>query len=572
MYASSTDSTDVRNKRMKALRRKEQLWSDRSWWVGMWRDIARHQQPFAGRFLLSDTNRPDSQAGHNILDEEAIFCADTLAAGFMSGATSPARPWHRLEVPDKDLMEYKPVKSWLYRVAELQRAIFSRSNTYNALRMGYEELGLFGTWADVVEDNFDTVLHHHPLTAGEYALATNDKNVVDTLVRELRMTVIQCVTKFGLDACSRTVRDLYNKGSFYAPVDVVHMITPRDESEREYGKRDALNMPWKSCYFEPAADEGHDKYLRESGYKRFPAITPRWSTRGRTVYGTSPGMNVRGSVKQLQHEQLSKGRAIDYQSNPPRQMHTSMRGQEHMVLPGRTVFTDQIGPQAGVRSAFDVPMNLQHLGEDIEQVRARIRRGYYTDLFLMLINDTRSGTSATEVAQRHEEKLLMLGPVLENVHNEGLSPLIDMSFDAIAEAGLLTGALEPPPELEGMPLQVRYISVLAQAQRMVAAAGVDRFLGTVGTIATQKADPTVWNKVDTDQTIDDYADMFGVNPEIVRDDEEVLAMREQQARKQAAADALGAAQAAASTAKDLAAAPMDQPNALTSIMQGLQGY
>ncbi|MEY2653434.1 MAG: hypothetical protein RLZZ524_461 [Pseudomonadota bacterium] len=570
MYSQHADA-GYNTTRGMMLRQKQALWNERSSWLNRWRDISRYQQPFAGRFLVTDNNRGDT-ADSQVLDETAIFCADTLAAGFMSGATSPARPWHRLEVPDKDLMEYKPVKSWLFRVAELQRAIFAASNTYNALRMGYEELGLFGTWADVVESEFETVIHHHPLTVGEYALATNAKNRVDTLVRELRMTVVQCIRTFGRENCSPVIRNLYDRGNYFDYVEVVHFIAPRDEREREYGKRDAKNMPWKSCYFEPNADSGYDKFLRESGYKRFPVIAPRWATRGRDVYGRGPGMNVRGSVKQLQHEQLAKGRAIDYQSNPPRVMHSSLRGQEHLTLPGRTSFSDVVGPQSGVRSAFDVPMNLQHLGEDIEDVRSRIRRGYYTDLFLMLANDNRSGVTATEVAQRHEEKLLMLGPVIENIHGEGLSPLIDISFDAISEAGLLQGNLAPPPELENMQLQVRFVSVLAQAQRMVAAGGMDRLLATVGTIATQKQDPGVWDKVDTDQTIDDYADMFGVNPEIIRSDDEVAAIAEQRAAQQRAQQQAAAAQQMAQTAKDLAGADMSGDNALTGIMRGLQGY
>jgi hypothetical protein len=44
-------------------------------------------------------------------------------------------------------MEVGPVKSWLHRVEILMRDVFSHSNTYRALHMLYEELGLFGTAA-----------------------------------------------------------------------------------------------------------------------------------------------------------------------------------------------------------------------------------------------------------------------------------------------------------------------------------------------------------------------------------------------------------------------------------------
>ena len=38
------------------------------------------------------------------------------------------------------------------------------------------ELGLFGTWATVVLPDYDNVLHHYPLTIGEYAISTSNRN------------------------------------------------------------------------------------------------------------------------------------------------------------------------------------------------------------------------------------------------------------------------------------------------------------------------------------------------------------------------------------------------------------
>jgi hypothetical protein len=186
-------------------------------------------------------------------------------------------------------------------------------------------------------------------------------------------------------------------------------------------------------------------------------------------------MEALGDVKQLQHEQLRKAQGIDYQTNPPIQVPTRTRAQAHARLPGGVMFVDAAGAQGGVRSAFEIQLNLQHLLADIQDVRERIRGAFYADLFLMLANDQRSGITATEVAERHEEKLLMLGPVLERLHNELLSPMIDMTFDYASDAGILP---EPPEELQGQELNIEFISTLAQAQRMVSAQGMDRLLGS----------------------------------------------------------------------------------------------
>lgn len=551
---------DPINRRQRLLARKAALWTERSSWVTHWREISEYQQPRAGRFVASDRNRGDKRTNH-ILDNTAVFGARTLAAGLMSGITSPARPWFRLEIKDKELMESGPVKTWLHDTASLLRAIFASSNTYRSLHTIYEELGLFGTGASVLLPDFDNVVHHYPMTVGEYALATDARGNVNTLAREFQMTVEQMAMQFGKDNLSTTVRNLYDKGAYDAWVDVVHLVEPR--RERDTRKLDGANKRFASIYVE-AGQDNQDKFLSESGFNRFPALTPRWVVTGNDVYGTSPGMECLGDVKQLQHQQLRKGQAIDYQVNPPLQVPSKYKEAHKARLPGGVFYVDSVGQSQGVRSAYDVNLNLQHLMLDIQDVRERIRSAYYADLFLMLANDNRSGITATEVAERHEEKLLMLGPVLERLHNELLSPLIDTTFEYAREAGILP---EAPPELEGMELNVEFISVLAQAQRAVATQGMDRLLGTVSQMAA--VNPNVLDKINFDQVVDDYGDAYGVNPKIIVPDDVAAGIRQQRAAAQQAAQAAATAPQVVESAKT--ASEIDTGN-LQDVLTSLQGY
>lgn len=551
---------DATNRRQRLLARKAALWTERSSWVTHWREISEYQQPRAGRFVASDRNRGDKRTNH-ILDNTAVFGARTLAAGLMSGITSPARPWFRLEIKDKDLMESGPVKTWLHDTATLLRGIFASSNTYRALHTIYEELGLFGTGTSILLPDFDNVIHHYPLTVGEYALATDAKGNVNTLAREFQMTVEQMAMQFGKENLSTSVRNLYDKGAYDAWVDVVHLVEPR--RERDTRKIDGANKRFASIYLESGQDN-QDKFLSESGFNRFPALTPRWVVTGNDVYGTSPGMECLGDVKQLQHQQLRKGQAIDYQVNPPLQVPAKYKEAHKSRLPGGVFYVDSVGQSQGVRSAFDVNLNLQHLMLDIQDVRERIRSAYYADLFLMLANDTRSGITATEVAERHEEKLLMLGPVLERLHNELLSPLIDTAFEYAREAGILP---EAPPELEGMELNVEFISVLAQAQRAVATQGMDRLLGTVSQMAA--INPSVLDKINFDQVVDDYGDAYGVNPKIIVPDDVAAGIRQQRAAAQQAAQSAATAPQMVESAKT--ASEIDTGN-LQDVLTSLQGY
>ncbi len=545
--------------RTRLLTRKTALWTERSSFDMHWWEISQYQRPRGGRFVRTDVNRGIKRHG-NIYDNTAIFAHRTLQAGLMSGMTSPARPWFRFSLADKELMEFASVKAWLFQVAEMARRVFASSNTYNALHQCYGELGAFGTWANVVRPDFDNVIHHYPMTVGEYAISTNDKGKVDTLVRDFQMTVGQLVKQFGRENCSVAVQNLFDRGTFDAWVPTMHYTMPRQDYDRT--KRDGKNMPFASIYFEQGR-EG-DELLGESGFKNFPALCPRWDIVGNDIYGHSPGMDCLGDVKQLQHEQLRKSQAIDYQVNPPLQIPTQYRDQASKRMPGGVMFVDATGPGGGVRSAYEVNLNLQHLGLDIEDTRNRIRQAYYADLFLMLANDQRSGTTATEIAERHEEKLLVLGPVLERLHDELLSPLIDIAFERMMGAGILP---PPPPELAGMDLNIEFISTLAQAQRAVASAGTDRLLGTVSSIVAIW--PEVRHKINAMQIVDDYADMFGVNPKIVLPDDQAnaKAAAEQQAA-QAAQQGVAAAQAvdSAKTASEI------NPTQMRDVLNMFQGY
>ena len=548
--------------RPKYLTRWGYLKTERTSWFAHWQEISTRLLPRAGRFFVQDRNKGNKR--HNqIYDSTATQALSILSAGMMSGMTSPARPWFRLTTGDDDLDAYQPVKIWLDQVSRLMLKIFQSSNTYRALHSMYEELGSFGTAASIMVPDFQSVIHHHPLTAGEYAITTDWRGDVTTLYREFQKTVGQIVKEFGYKACSPTVQNLYDRGNLEAWVTLIHAIEPR--ADRDPSKNDPQNMAWKSVYFEIGGNQQH--CLRESGFRRFPALVPRWVVRGGDIYGESPAMTALGDINQLQHEQLRKAQGIDYKTKPPLQAPTSMKNRDVEMLPGGISYVDMANPHGGIRTAFEATIDLSHLMADIQDVRERIRSCFFADLFLMLANQTDTRMTATEVAERHEEKLLMLGPVLERLQNELLDPLIENTFDAIVEAGI---APPPPEELQGRPLNVDLIGMLAQAQRAVATNSIDRFVGNLGAVAQFK--PEVLDRFNTDRWVEIYSDSLGLDPQIIIHADQAQAMREQRAQAQAQAQQAALAEQQASTAQKLASAKTDQPNALTDATRAFQGY
>jgi hypothetical protein len=546
------------------LRRWTALQTERSSWIAHWRELSDYLLPRSTRFYKSDRNKGTKK--HNaIFDSTASRSLRILSAGMMSGMTSPARPWFRLALPDEDLMDYAPVKSWLAETQGRMLNVFARSNTYLMLHACYEELGAFGTSASVIMDDYDALIHHYQSPVGEFALATDYRGNVNTIYREFEKTVSELVAEFGYDQCSRTTQALYNSGNLDAWVPIIHGIEPR--SDRDARKADGKNKPWRSVYFEPGREDAGDKVLRESGYDRFPGLAPRWHKMPGDVYGNSPGMEALGDIKQLQHEQLRKANAIDYQTKPPLQVPAGMKGRDLDYLPGGVTYVDAPGAQNAVSTLFNVQLDLQHLLFDIQDVRERIRGAFYADLFLMLASTVPGRMTATEVAERHEEKLLMLGPVLERLHNELLKPLIDETFTRMVQADLIP----PPPEaLQGVELDVEFVSMLAQAQRAIGVNGVDRFVGALGAVAQMR--PEVIDKIDVDKWADSYSDMLGVDPDIIVASENVAIIRQQRAQAQAQAQQMQAAQMQADAAAKLGTVKTDEKNAATDLINLFSGY
>lgn len=584
---ATADKVDTIDRIRRVISRKSRLWTERSQWTTHWRDITEQILPRAGKhFVQGQRNRGGRQHYNAIIDNTGTLSLRVLGAGMMAGATSPARMWRRLVASDPDLNKFQPVREWLEDANERMERVFQRSNTYRTLHQLYEELIAFGTSASFLMADFDNVIHHYPMTIGEYAIASNWKGQVDTLYREFELSVAAVAEEFGLENCSDRIKSLYRNGNYDDSVTILHAIEPR--RERNPLMRGGRNKAWRSVYVEaivssPHGNQGYgqggpDKFLRESGFDRFPVLVPRWAVRPNDDYGYSPAMDALGDVVQLQHMQHRKGQGVDYQTKPPLQHPDSLANRDREGLPGGIRYPDPgemmgvgggSGPNSGIREMWDTrTLRIDWLVQDMQETRGRIERAFFADLFLMLANagpDTRM--TAREVAERHEEKLLMLGPVLERLHNELLEPLVDMTFSRMLEVGALP---PPPPDLQGQDLSVEFVSVLAQAQKAIGTNATDRFLTSLGVAAQIQAgdgagQPEVLDKFDFDEWADGHSDDLGVDPRYIVSDERVAELRQARNQRQAAVEQAAAMREMGGAAKDLAAAQTSQPSALTAL-------
>ena len=536
-------------------------------WLPTWKDIKAYINPVRG-FFDDQPNKGQAIDHKTMLDGYPRRCARTLGGGMTSGMTSPARPWFRLGVDDPDLMELDSVKLWLDIVQERMMNVFSRSNIYSVLTSIYEENGSFGTGAAIILEDFDTVIRGSNFTTGEYWLSTGPDGRTNGFARKYWMTVGQLVKEFGEENVSPTIKVAYkNTKDIDRWVAVIHLIEENDK--RIPDRADFKNMPYRSIQWEEGSPQ--DCFLRIGGYEDFPILAPRWQTTTTAdAYGKGPGWDALGDARMLQKMVRKKLLGLDKSIDPPVQKDGMVSGEVN-TLPGGVTTSSASVPNAGVRPVYQVQIDLNAIDASIDKTKEAIGSTFYTDLFLMLLQSERKQITAREVAERHEEKLLMLGPVLECLESELLDPLIDRTFAIMLRFGLIP---EPPPELQGENLKVEYISILAQAQKMVGTSAIEQVCSFV--VQLSAVDPGVLDKIDWDEAVETYAEMIGIPARILRSAEAVTAIREAKADAELRMKQAQSGMMAAEGAKILSQTKVGQDdkgqnNALDAVMAALTG-
>jgi hypothetical protein len=559
------------------MRRLNSLENERASWMAHWREISEYMAPRRQRMFWADRNR-GVKRNEKIINSTALVALRTLGSGMHSGLTSPARPWYRFTTPNPDLAEIPEVRYWLHLTEERMRTVHARSNIYNVLPQCYADLGAFGTSCLWIDEDPREVMRAFVFPVGSYALGVGANQKVDSSYRRVSMSLSGVVDAFGYEHCSAKLQGLYDEGK----LDTWVLLAQCCEPNRGHDPGNAMSKAWTNVWFELEEGGGAAKdFLKISGYDTFPVCAPRWNVNGEDIYGYSPGMDALGDVRALQQLERRKLATADKIVNPPLLAPASLRNQRVSMMSGDVNYLDNATtPNARFEPLYVVPPSaMQVVEESVMTHERRVKDTFYATLWMLISEDQRATpATAEEIRAKQDEKMLQLGPVLERLHDELLDPLIDRTFDIMLRRGLIP----PPPKVLQQAaengddeLRVEYISILAQAQKLVGTAAIDRQVAFVGNLSRIREDAIDILNVDKLSRV--YQTMLGTDPETLHTEEEVAQIRQDRAdAAQAAAQAeqtAMAAQAAASGAKatkDLASAPLNDPNG-PSALTGLLG-
>lgn len=544
-----------------------------SWWA-YWASLAEVYLPKRYRWFITPNqwNR-GSQMNAQIIDTTGVKAVQVCTSGMLSGMTSPTRQWFQLGLHDLAALPPGPVKNWLADCQDRMMRVMAESNFYTCLGQLYMDLIVFGSAAMLVYEDFDQVIRCQNPCLGEFFLLVGPKNTVDGLYREFTLTIDQAVTEFGIDNVSQSTRLAYQTGGALKQneITICHAIEPNTQLYEAPDQPLAYLVPkifkQREVFWEQMT-QGYvapnvQSLLRVSGFHEKIFVGGRWSVTSNDSYGSNcPGMNALPAVRQLQVEQKRKAQAIDKMVNPPMVASVSMKNEPSSVLPGAVNYVADIST-AGFKPAYQVDPRLAEMMEDIADTRQSINDLFYVDLFLM-ISQLDTVRTATEIDARREEKLVQLGPVVERFENEVLDPIIDRVFAIMERRGLIP---PPPPELQGQDINVQYFSMLAEAQKAAKTAGIERGVSFAGNLAA--VDPSIMDNIDLDLTVQEYFDDLNLPPALLRNPEQVAAIRDARAKAQEQEQLLQATPAAVAGAKTLSETQVGGgQNALAAMVNG----
>lgn len=518
------------------MKRYQTLQTSRSHWESHWQELGDYVCPRKADITKKRTG--GDKRTELIFDGTAIHAAELMSASLHGMLTNAATPWFDLRYENDELNGDDEAKEWLEAATDVMYQHLARSNFQEQIHELYSDLVTFGTGVIFIENDDNDGFRFSTRHIAECYVSENEQGRVDTVFRKYKTTARAAVRQFGEAKVTQRIAKL-NMDDPYAEIELLHIVMPREDRDRR--KRNAVNKPFASIYLDPA----EKMIIGESGYDEFPYCVPRFLKASFEIgYGRSPAMTALPDTKMVNKMSEVVIRASQLQIHPP-----LMVPDDGFMLPVRTTPGGLNFYRSGTRDRIE-PLNIganNPLGEtQLEQRRQAIRAAFYVD---QLILGTGPQMTATEVVQRTEEKMRLLGPVLGRLQAELLQPLIGRCFAILSRQKAFAAA---PPMLREGNIDIEYVSPLAKAQRTGDIQGILQMIEFL--MPLMQLDQGVADYLDMDGLAKHIIKVTGTPAAVVRGEGEVAGIRENRAAAMQAEQELMAAQQMATAAGEAAPA------------------
>lgn len=580
-YVSDNDAAAAQRWEDLRLQLEARLYGLRNWRLSWWEHWSKLAEAILPRryhwLIVPNTMTRGLAINQAIKDPTGAQAVRVCTAGLRSGIMSSSRPWFKLKPGLRNFRPDQAAKDWFEDTQDRMYRVFAGSNYYQTGTQMFEDLTVFGTGPKLMYEDRQNIIRCQNPCAGEYYLALGSDGRRNAFYRTYVQTVAQLVMMFGLKNCPAEVVTLWEgKGAALETEFIVaHAIEPNFSLQMPGMPPNLGVIPGNFTYREYYWLWGQSslKPLSARGFRTKPFIAPVWTSTSNDAYGRSPGMDALPDVMQLHLMTVRQAEAIDKMVRPPLLADSALKNQPSSILPGRVTYVPDLA-KGGMKSIFDIRMDLQHMTALIEKIEKRVEKWFFNDLFLMMENIPGvQPRNEMDIAERRGEKMQVLGPVVEGIQGE-LADDVRRCFSIMERRGLIS---PKPPSLQGIPLDIEFESMVSVAQRAAETASMERGMTVVTSIDKQYPDKHVADNVNVDKWIRSYLEKSNFPASDMNGEDEVQQIRKGRAKAQAqAAQQAQASQALTRTVPAVAgaaktASEIDPGGALNAlqIAQGL---
>jgi len=488
----------------------DHLKGERGRWETHWQDIADFIHPNKNTIMRKLTTEGEDKYV-DLLDNTGVQSNELLAGALHGMLTSPNAPWFELTTGDESLDQEDDVRQWLQKQASRMHNVLNNSNFHTEKHEMDLDQTAFGTGCTLMEEDDVEVVRFSTKFIADYLIDEDSKGRINQIYLAWKWSAEKIVEEYGYDDCPKKVREAFDKKEHATKFELILGVYPRK----------LINPKAKGLEFvSQTVIKSERANVNVGGFESFPFLVPRWSKAAGEKYGRGPGSVALPECKVL--NKMNETMLIGAQKlvDPPVQMPDDGFILPLITSPGGVNYRRSGNPDDVIKPIFnDTRIDFGY--QALEDRRKRIRDAFYVDQ--LRLQQGGPMMTATEVMQRTEEQMRLLGPMLGRQQTEFLSPLVDRLFKIMYRRGLIDPA---PAVLGGKNLGVKYSSFIARTQRVNDAQNTTRWLQAITPF--MQIDPSTAVVIDAEQAVRSLASIFGPPQEIIRNKKVVEDLRKQQ--------------------------------------------
>jgi hypothetical protein len=454
-----------------------------------------------------------------LFDSTTLESADVLASGFMNYLTPPTSRWFALRAKNEKLRNNKKVSAYLEDVSDQVNYTLNKSNFYNQNIASFKGSGVYGTSAMIEEEDVEEDARFYSLPIKQIVIVEDGRGRVSEFFIEFEYTASQAASRWGAEALSDKMKEeLQEDRRKENPHPFLLYIAAR--YRRDFTKFDKKNLPIEAVWI----DLDGKRTVEEGGYNEMPAFCHRFDKRPFIVWGFSPAMKALPFARILNACAKTNLRAMMKHTDPPVALPNNAFIMPFTQNPRAVNYYNKDKMKAEDIFAFGNFGNPQIGMTAVEYYSMKVKSIMFNDVFLAFDAITKQMNNP-EVAERINEKMMLLGPAVGRYIAEMINPVVIRTIGILARKG----KLPPMPDefILDPEFEIDCISQLAMAQRRSQLNSLVTGLTLVGQMAA--VTPDVIDKIDPDKVVDETWGIVGAPMRVLRSDDEVEEIRQAKA-------------------------------------------